>query len=69
MWAVLISSILVLSASAIKIDKEFLLGFETGLMQRTNENLFEEFNCQVAEGEPNVIRQISGTIEKFKMFS
>ena len=58
MWTVLISSILALSASAIKIDKEFLLGFETGLMQRTNDNLFEEFNCEVAEGEPKIIKEI-----------
>ncbi len=49
---IIISGILAMSAHALKVDKEFLLGFETGLMQRTNDNVFEEFNCEVAQGSP-----------------
>ena len=66
---IIISSILAMSAQAIKVDKEFLLGMETGLMQRTNDNVFEEFNCEIAQGSPAMIKQLSGAIDKFRMFS
>ena len=66
---ILISSILVMSSTAVKVDKEFLLGFETGLMQRTNDNVFEEFNCEVAEGKNEIIAKLSAAVDKFRMFS
>ena len=38
-------------------------------MQRTNDNAFEEFNCEIAQGSPSVIKQLSGAIDKFRMFT
>ena len=62
-----VCSLLAISTvSGISVNGEFILGFETGIMQRNNDYVFHDFNCEDAEGSNQQIKDFLKIVKQFK---
>ena len=56
------ASVCLMSVHAISNFKEFINGFETGVMVRDDENAFDDYSCEKPKGDSSLATQAKGLV-------